>query len=133
MATLDSVLQDDIRFCSKVFTRNVVASNGVLLPNDIHIPPGVTVCVSGYSLHHNKTTFPKPYRFNYHRFARLNDNFPCCRYGCDNDHNNYKPCLGPRKTCLSGHAFCRGYDQEGCCIHDSQLRDKAISKRPKKI
>ena len=73
MKALDSALRESMRisgFGSKVFSRKVTSPDGVFLPNGTHLRQGVTVCISGYSMHHDKSIYPDPFQFQYDRFMQ---------------------------------------------------------------
>lgn len=68
---LDSALRESMRrwsVMSKPLKKKVVHPDGVTLPGDQHLPQGITVCISGYGLHHDQNLYPRPFEFIHDRF-----------------------------------------------------------------
>ncbi|KAI2624495.1 cytochrome P450 [Xylaria nigripes] len=73
MARLDSALRESLRlngFIERGIMKMVVAPGGVTLPDGSHIPYGVKVGVSGYSIHHDEGNYPDANRYVAFRFVR---------------------------------------------------------------
>ncbi|KAI1822227.1 cytochrome P450 [Xylaria intraflava] len=76
MTRVDSALRESLRlngFIERGVMKMVVAPEGVTLPDGSHIPPGVKVGVSGYSIHHDEENYPDAMRYDAFRFVRDND------------------------------------------------------------
>ncbi|KAI1153114.1 cytochrome P450 [Nemania diffusa] len=71
MYNLDSALRESLRLWGpvpKAMTRKVIHQDGISLPTGQHLPQGVTVCVSGWGLHHDNAIYPRGYEFVHDRF-----------------------------------------------------------------
>ena len=73
MVMTDSALRESMRlsgFGSKAFSRKVMARESVMLSNGVFVPHGEIICLSGYSMHHDESIYPRPYGFCYDRFLK---------------------------------------------------------------
>ncbi|RYP77946.1 hypothetical protein DL771_000805 [Monosporascus sp. 5C6A] len=73
MMRLDSALRESLRLwglVAKAMSRKVMHPDGITLPSGQHLPQGVTVCVSGWGLHHDEGVYPQPFEFVHDRFMR---------------------------------------------------------------
>lgn len=74
MIRLDSALRESMRLwglVAKAMSRKVMHPDGVILPSGQHLPSGVTVCVSGWGLHHDEGVYPRSFEFAHDRFMRF--------------------------------------------------------------
>ncbi|KAI1432966.1 cytochrome P450 [Xylaria sp. CBS 124048] len=73
MTRVDSALRESLRlngFIERGIMKMVVAPEGVTLPDGSHIPYGVKVGVSGYSIHHDEDNYRDATRFDALRFIQ---------------------------------------------------------------
>lgn len=74
MQHLDSALRESLRLWGlvpKAMSRKVMHPDGILLPNGQHLPRGVTVCISGWGMHHDESVYSAPLEFVPDRFLRM--------------------------------------------------------------
>jgi hypothetical protein len=79
MVSLDSALRESMRlwgFVSRGVLKQVVAKNGVTLPDGMHVPYGVKVGVHAYPVHHDEDVYKGGYEFNALRFCSAGDERP---------------------------------------------------------
>ncbi|KAI1868025.1 uncharacterized protein JN550_006513 [Neoarthrinium moseri] len=72
MTHVDSALRESLRlngFIERGIMKMVVAPEGVTLPDGSHIPYGVKVGISGYSVHHDEENYTDATTYNAFRFA----------------------------------------------------------------
>ncbi|KAI1815749.1 cytochrome P450 [Poronia punctata] len=77
MPRLDSALRESLRLwglVAKAMSRKVVHPAGITLPTGQHLRQGVTVCISGWGLHHDKSLYTRPFDFVHDRFMRAAPN-----------------------------------------------------------
>lgn len=70
---LDSAVRETMRlssFMGRGLERKVVASEGILLDEGYHLPSGVNVGVSVYSIHHDESFYPRAHEYDAFRFSR---------------------------------------------------------------
>ncbi|KAF2970323.1 hypothetical protein GQX73_g3176 [Xylaria multiplex] len=73
MPRLDSALRESLRLwgvVAKAMSRKIIHPDGAILPTGQHLPQGVTVCISGWGLHHDEAIYPQPFEFVHDRFMR---------------------------------------------------------------
>lgn len=72
MVSLDSGLRESMRFwgfVSRGVLKEVVAKDGVTMPNGLHLPTGTKVGVHAYPVHHDEDVYQGAYSFNPLRFS----------------------------------------------------------------
>ena len=70
---LDSAVRESMRLSSfrgRGLDRKVVASSGLALDEGYHLPPGVNISVSVYSIHHDESFYPRAHEYDAFRFSK---------------------------------------------------------------
>ena len=74
MTRIDSTLRESLRMnggaSSRGPTKEVIAPGGVTLPDGTHVPEGVKIGISSFSIHHDSSIYHNPWAFDPFRFSR---------------------------------------------------------------
>lgn len=74
MNRIDSALRESLRMnggaSSRGPTKEVIAPEGIRLPDGTHVPQGVKIGISAYSIHHDASIYEDPQAFDPLRFSR---------------------------------------------------------------
>lgn len=73
MRCIDSTIRESMRlggFITRGICKLVMRPGGITLPNGVHIPQGVKVGVSQYSIHHDEDVYQNALAFDAFRFSR---------------------------------------------------------------
>lgn len=90
MFKVDSALRESMRLCgfvSRGVSKMVIHPDGVTLPDGTHVPCGVRVGVSAYSIHHDEAIYPGAHLYDAFRFSESGTRI-----------TEDKPATGSRKT-----------------------------------
>jgi hypothetical protein len=83
MVSLDSCLRESMRmwgFVSRGILKEVIAKDGVTLPNGVHLKKGTKVGIHAYPVHHDEDLYPNAYEFNAMRFCTVDEERPADDY-----------------------------------------------------
>ena len=73
MNRIDSALRESLRMnggaSSRGPTKEVIAPQGITLPDGTHIPQGVKIGISSFTIHHDSSIYSDPWGFNPFRFS----------------------------------------------------------------
>lgn len=75
----DSTLRETLRFTGlggRSLVREVVANDGVTLPNGLHLPQGARVGVAASRIHRDEQYYSEPDVYDPFRFSKLRDELP---------------------------------------------------------
>lgn len=70
---LDSAVRETMRlssFMGRGLERKVAASKGIVLDEGYHLPRGVNIGVSVYSIHHDENFYPQAHEYDAFRFSK---------------------------------------------------------------
>lgn len=84
MTHLDSAIRESMRlggFLSRGVSKLVVCPDGVTLPDGTHVPMGIKVGVSQYSVHHDEDIYRNAASYDAFRFARAETDASDSTYG----------------------------------------------------
>jgi cytochrome P450 len=74
MTKIDSALRESLRMnggaSSRGPTKEVIAPEGITLPDGTHVPQGVKIGVSSFTIHHDASIYSDPWSFDPFRFSR---------------------------------------------------------------
>jgi cytochrome P450 len=79
MVSLDSCLREGMRmwgFVSRGILKQVVAKDGVTLPNGMHLKKGTKVGIHAYPVHHDEDVYSNAHEFNAMRFCNMGEDRP---------------------------------------------------------
>ena len=83
MIRVDSALKESLRMAgvsSRGVMKKVVNAEGVDLPGGIHLPCGVGVGVSSYTVHHDESVYSRPNTYDAFRFLQGTETMPLDSY-----------------------------------------------------